>query len=84
MNAYFLLFSKIETKMYFNPHAFTLMLPLPVCFYNEVPLPVCFNTEVPLYLYASIMMFPLLVYFNTKLPFVCFYNEVPFTCMLFP
>lgn len=83
MNAYFLLFSKIKTKMYFNLYAFTLMPPLPVCFYNEVPLPVCFYTEVPVDLYASIMMFPLLVYF-TKVPFVCFYNEVPFTCMLFP
>lgn len=59
MNAYFLLFSNIETKMYFNLHAFTLMPPLPVCFYNEVPLLVYFNTKVPL------------VCFYNEVPFTC-------------
>lgn len=63
-------------------YRFTLMPPLPVCFYNEVPSPVCFYTEVPLYVYASTIMFPLLVYFYTKVPYVCFYNQAPFTCML--
>lgn len=48
--------------MYFNLYAFTLMPPLPVCFYNEFPLPVCFYTEVPVYLYASIMK---------EVPFTC-------------